>query len=82
VPRPVSELNTSAGKALLPGFADDDDSEDLVGNTIGEVKGLFQDCERKLKELIKTKSEGSQDEVSDSHPSPARGADDLARHSP
>ena len=64
MPRPVSELNTSAGKALLPGFADDDDSEDLVGNTIGEVKGLFQDCERKLKELIKTKSEGSQDEVS------------------
>jgi len=62
----ISELNTSTGKALLPGFADDDDQEEHISNTVGEVSTLFKDCERRLKELINSKDEGTDDEVSSS----------------
>mmetsp|Transcript_5171 Transcript_5171/g.13608 ORF Transcript_5171/g.13608 Transcript_5171/m.13608 type:complete len:323 (-) Transcript_5171:243-1211(-) len=58
----ISELNTSTGKALLPGFADDDDQEEHISNTVGEVSTLFKDCERRLKELINSKDEGTDDE--------------------
>jgi len=58
----ISELNTSTGKALLPGFADDDDQEDQIGQTVTEVSGLFKDCERRLKDLVNSKDEGTADE--------------------
>ena len=66
--RAVSELQTLSGKALLPGFADDDDQEEVIAVTVQEVSGLFKDCERRLKEMGRTKSEGSGDEVCSSCP--------------
>ena len=53
-----------SGKALLPGFADDDDQEDQIKATEADVTALFKDCERRLKEMGRTKAEGSADEVS------------------
>ena len=53
-----------SGKALLPGFADDDeDQEDQIKATEADVTTLFRECERRLKEMSRTKSEGSADEV-------------------
>ena len=63
MPGVVSELQTLSGKALLPGFADDDDQEEVIAATVQEVSSLFKECERRLKEMGRTKSEGSGDEV-------------------
>jgi hypothetical protein len=68
----VSEMQTQTGKALLPGFADDDDQEELIAQTVTEVSGLFKDCERRLKEMGRTKAEGSGDEVRTVHTEPIR----------
>ena len=60
----VSELTTMSGKALLPGFADDDeDQEDQIKQSEADITTLFRECERRLKEMGRTKSEGSADEV-------------------
>ena len=59
----ISELQTTSGKALLPGFADDDDSEEVIAATVQEISGLFKECERRLKEMSRAKSEGGGDEV-------------------
>lgn len=59
----VSELQTLSGKALLPGFADDDDQEEVIASTVQDVSALFKECEKRLKEMSRTKSEGSGDEV-------------------
>uniref|UniRef100_A0A7S2DJZ6 t-SNARE coiled-coil homology domain-containing protein n=1 Tax=Haptolina brevifila TaxID=156173 RepID=A0A7S2DJZ6_9EUKA len=60
----ISELNERAGKALLPGFGDDDDDqEELIAQTGEEVSQLFKDCEKRLKDLGRSKVEGSADEV-------------------
>ena len=54
-----------SGKALLPGFADDDDDqEDQIKCTEADITALFRECERRLKEMSRTKSDGSADEVS------------------
>ena len=54
-----------SGKKLLPGFADDEeDQEDQIKETEADVTTLFRECERRLKEMSRTKSEGSADEVS------------------
>jgi len=58
----ISELQTTSGKALLPGFADDDDSEEVIAATVQEISGLFKECERRLKEMSRAKSEGGGDE--------------------
>ena len=62
--RADSELTERAGKALLPGFGDDDDQEELIAQTGDEVSQLFKDCERRLKELGRAKGAGATDEVS------------------
>ena len=59
----MSELQELSGKALLPGFSDDDDQEELIVSTVNEISQLFKGCERRLKEMQRTKSEGSADEV-------------------
>ena len=59
----VSELQDMSGKALLPGFNDDDDQEEIIVSTVAEISQYFKDCERRLKEMSRTKSEGSGDEV-------------------
>ena len=60
--RAVSELSTLSGKALLPGFADDDDQEDQIKELEADVTTLFRDCERRLKQMGSTKADGSSDE--------------------
>ena len=60
---PVSELTALSGKALLPGFSDDDDQEELIASTVAEVSVLFKECERRLKEMNRSKAEGTGDEV-------------------
>jgi len=57
-----SELTERAGKALLPGFGDEDDQEELIAQTGDEVSQLFKDCERRLKELGRAKGAGATDE--------------------
>ena len=53
-----------SGKALLPGFADDEeDQEDEIKSHEADITALFRECERRLKEMGRTKSEGTQDEV-------------------
>jgi len=61
--RAVSELSTMSGKALLPGFADDDDQEDQIKCTEADITALFRECERRLKEMGRTEADGSADEV-------------------
>ena len=61
----ITELASLSGKALLPGFADDDDQEELIASTVSEVSSLFKECERRLKEMNRSKAEGTADEVSD-----------------
>jgi len=58
----ISELSTMSGKALLPGFADDDDQEDNIKVLESEVGDLFRECEKRLKAMGRTKSEGTADE--------------------
>ena len=52
-----------SGKALLPGFADDDDQDEQIASTESDVTALFRECERRLKTMGRTKSEGTADEV-------------------
>ena len=52
-----------SGKKLLPGFADDDDDEDMIKTTEAEITTLFRDCEKRLRVMGQTKSEGGADEV-------------------
>lgn len=58
-----SELQSFTGKALLPGFGDDDDQEEQIAATVREVSGLFKDCERRLKEMGQSSNQGGADEV-------------------
>lgn len=58
----ISELSTMSGKALLPGFNDDDDQEDEIKTLEDELSALFKECDRRLKEMSRTKSEGTDDE--------------------
>jgi hypothetical protein len=60
-----------SGKALLPGFADDDDQEDNIKVLESEVGDLFRECEKRLKAMGRTKSEGTADEVSSPRARPA-----------
>ena len=76
--RTVSELSTMSGKALLPGFADDDDQEDQIKELETDITALFRECERRLKEMTRTKSQGSADEVS--HARRPRAPPRHARH--
>ena len=52
-----------SGKALLPGFGDDDDQEEMIAQTVSEVSALFKECERRLKEMKSATSTSSGDEV-------------------
>ena len=60
----VKELSEVSGKALLPGFGDDEeDNEDTISRTVQEITALFRECERRLKEIHNARDEGSGDEV-------------------
>ena len=53
-----------SGKKLLPGFADDDeDDEDQIKSTEADITTLFRECEKRLREMGRTKTEGTTDEV-------------------
>ena len=59
----VKELSEVSGKALLPGFGDDEeDNEDTISRTVQEITALFRECERRLKEIHNARDEGSGDE--------------------
>jgi len=59
----TAELTSLSGKALLPGFADDEDQDDQIAQTVSEISSLFKECERRLKEMSGTKATGSGDEA-------------------
>jgi hypothetical protein len=61
-----------SGKKLLPGFADDDDDEDMIKSTETDITTLFRECEKRLRKMGQTKSEGAADEVRAARP-PRRG---------
>ena len=44
-----------SGKALLPGFNDDEDQEDQIKSTEADITALFRECERRLKEMVAAK---------------------------
>jgi len=60
----IKELSEVSGKALLPGFGDDEeDNEDTISRTVQEITTLFRECERRLKEIHNARDEGTGDEA-------------------
>ena len=70
----VKELSEVSGKALLPGFGDDEeDNEDTISRTVQEITALFRECERRLKEIHNARDEGTGDEVCPAEPAASWG---------
>lgn len=61
----VSELQTMAGKALLPGFGDDEqDIESQITQTVADVSHLFKEAQLKVKLMGSEQGDGGHgDEV-------------------
>lgn len=59
----VAELQTLAGKHLLPSFDDDENEhEEQIAATVQEISSLFKACEHRLQEVARMKDAGSGDE--------------------
>jgi len=57
----LSELQTMSGKALLPGFGDDEeDTESQITQTVAEVSTLFKQAQMKMKLLGSEQGAGNQ----------------------
>ncbi|KAL1502915.1 hypothetical protein AB1Y20_010987 [Prymnesium parvum] len=57
----LSELQTMSGKALLPGFGDDEeDTETQITQTVAEVSSLFKEAQMKLKTMGTQRGDTSQ----------------------
>ena len=59
----VGELQTLSGKHLLPGFGEEEDQEEQIAHTVQELTTLFKESERRLKEIMASKSEASDEAV-------------------
>jgi len=57
----IADLAASHGKALLPGFGDEEDQDEQIASTVGDVSRLFKDCEQRLKQMDSAATAGGDD---------------------
>ena len=66
-PAPVlcadADLAASHGKALLPGFGDEEDQDEQIASTVAEVSSLFKECEQRLRQMDSAAVAGDDDKA-------------------
>jgi len=56
-----ADLAASHGKALLPGFGDEEDQDEQIASTVAEVSSLFKECEQRLRQMDSAAVAGDDD---------------------